>query len=608
MTDRRTELVALVIGAAGLVLHCGALAWGFIYDDYLHQFLLRGFADSGAWHLWNLYDFTPPRVALNPLPHWHFAPWWVDPDFSVRFLRPVASASIALDYALCGPAAFGYHLTNLAVFGLYLWLTWRLYRALGLWPRAALWGFAFVAFSAANTLPAGWIANRNSLLAATFGVASLLAVCRYQRRRSWSTGLIALAAYLLALGSKESGIATGVLALVALAILDRRQWSPDATDAPPDEIPAPSSLPAIASSRRRLFASPLSWSFIAVTALYLAVYIVGGYGTRAANYPLPWVDLAAYGQRLAVWLPVAIGAVFFGIVPDVLVPQPQLARLIAAALVPCVVLAVVAYRRVVGSSRLALFGAAWVLLSILVEAGGDLSLRLLMNASAGGGLLFGLYFGALDGWRSAYRNRRFGQVVLATLLVACAFVVAPVNHVLGSLAFSSLGARDRELIRTAAIDRSAPAPRSVFLLNAPTSLVGMSFAPTWMVETGDRETYVYPLQLGHRALSWTRDDARTMTLTSRGSPFIDNRIERLFTYRRVRRVGESWRIGPLTVVPLAVEPAGIRTVRLTFDQPLDDATYQFLAYENGRLVRVPPPTIGQTVDFSAISPTIPFAP
>ena len=127
--DRRTRLLALAIVLLGVANHGSSLGWGFLYDDYMHQYMIRFAGDPPTGNLWNLYDFAS---ANDPdLRQRGFLPWWTSENFQIRYFRPITSLSLLADAWLYGRWAPGYHATSLALFGLFLYLTFEFYVALG---------------------------------------------------------------------------------------------------------------------------------------------------------------------------------------------------------------------------------------------------------------------------------------------------------------------------------------------------------------------------------------------------------------------------------------------------------------------------------------------
>jgi len=587
---RKWWLVALLIGA-GLALRLPAVGWGFVWDDFYHQLVLRRLIPAAHLPRWNLYDFRVEVRPGHPLFEAGFVPWWTDPEFKARFFRPVTSLSIWLDYALFGDWAPGYHLTSLLLFGVFLLLAWRLYIALGAPPRAALWALAILALDDIHCLPVGWIANRNTLLAATFLVATVLTLVAWwgSGRRRWLIGAVLFQS--LALGSKESGIA-GVPIAIACLLWLRRKAACDRALAPP----AGAQVAAVAC-------------FLAIAALYAGVYLLGHYGPRSLAYPVPWHEPGHYAARLGLVLPIGLMSLTFGTVTDLAAVNPNwLPRvLIAAALLlpPVVVVTGWTLRR----SPPAGFAAIWLLLALLAEGGGDVSDRLWMSAAVGSALLFGLFLDRLPPVRARCTVRGVPALLVGGVLVLSGVAAAIPMGIIRNGAFAELGRFDRSSILNADIAAAVDHPRDVLLLNSPSSMGALSFGVTWRVLRNDPQTRVFPLQYGRRALLWKREDARTVTLTSLGAPLRANLFERVFCAQRTTpTAGTVFRTPAFTATVLASEPGGFRSVQFAFEHDLDDERYRFLAWQGGRWSRIPPPAVGQTMELPAAEAPGPLVP
>jgi tetratricopeptide (TPR) repeat protein len=136
------------------------------------------------------------------------------------YYRPAVFASFALDQALHGGRAAGFHATNIALHVIAAWLLLAALRALGAAGGSgagAAWAALIFAIHPAQTEAVTYVSGRTDILAAVFSFATLLL---YARARAWTGGaprpaaaLGALACFALALGAKESAI------LLPLALL-----------------------------------------------------------------------------------------------------------------------------------------------------------------------------------------------------------------------------------------------------------------------------------------------------------------------------------------------------------------------------------------------------
>jgi hypothetical protein len=126
------------------------------------------------------------------------------------YYRPVAIASFMLDAARGGVDPSTYHLTNIVLHALVTCLILVMAVTWGARPVAALAGGLLFAVHPVNAQAVAWIAGRNDLLMAVFGLLSLL---------TWSTASAGTAAahvicFGLAVFSKETG-----LLFIAIALL-----------------------------------------------------------------------------------------------------------------------------------------------------------------------------------------------------------------------------------------------------------------------------------------------------------------------------------------------------------------------------------------------------
>jgi hypothetical protein len=588
---RRRRLIALSLILIGVAAHLPSLRWGFLYDDFIHQFMLGKIESSGPSRAWRLFDFGTRPSAGQPLFNWGFYPWWTDPDFKIRFFRPVASLSIAADHWLYGHWAPGYHATSIALFAGLLVLVYRLFRSLKLPDGAALWALAFMALNDVNALPVGWIANRNTLLATLFLVGMLLALHSNRRRPRTIKIVIAAICFLLACGSKESGIIGLPLAALHELLYPAKE--------------GPLSLRARLSA---MLKSPALWVVLACTCVYFAGYAIAGYGTRSLLYPTPWRSPGQFFGRLAAIGPLAGMSLLFGISADMIsgLPQHMWWILAVAAVILLVVLRIMA-RTMTWTPAVGL-ALGLIIFSLLPEAGADPSDRLLLNASIGTSLLIGLFLYQLGSWRTLLAKRHLAPLALAAVLVFRGIILTLPSTWIRGWGFSKMGEYDRAFIAEADIDRQRPAPRNVFVLNSPTSLLAVTMMATWAVTHDDDGTRIHMMQMGRRGLEWHRQDGRRMTLTARGTAFGDQRFERLFCTGHPAQAGQvHYRTSAFTAIPLEVEPNGVRRVLLEFDHDLDDDAYQFLEWDRNQncFIRIPPPRIGETVEIPEIPP--PFA-
>lgn len=144
---------------------------------------------------WHAVEQNPHIRSLANLPR-----FFVDPDTTTilhenKDLRPIVVATLALDYAISGPATWSYHATNILFHWLVVLLVFRIVRDhCWLGARAlpvALAAALVVALHPLNTEPVNYVSSRSSLLTALFYLGAFDAAAR--DRRVASAGLLALA-------------------------------------------------------------------------------------------------------------------------------------------------------------------------------------------------------------------------------------------------------------------------------------------------------------------------------------------------------------------------------------------------------------------------------
>jgi tetratricopeptide (TPR) repeat protein len=192
----RTRVLALVVAAAAALAYAGTLAHGFVWDDPL---LIRDRI--------HLYTWSGLGQLLG-------SDFFGGTAQSTHYYRPAVTLTFFLDLFLWGLTPFGFHLTNVLAHTLtsvcVFWLARRLAREA---PVAAAAGAVF-AVHPVHSESVAFVSGRTDVLAALFSVAALLAHARWLEggRRRWR--LLSLAAFAVAVLSKEAAVV--VPALLAL--------------------------------------------------------------------------------------------------------------------------------------------------------------------------------------------------------------------------------------------------------------------------------------------------------------------------------------------------------------------------------------------------------
>lgn len=246
-----------------------AVFTGLAADDFLREAVLADPVVAGS------AMFDAGRVEIT-------RPWWTDPRWDARFLRPLTVMTHQIDHALWPDAPWAMHLASLSWYVALVLSTAAVLRQLGE-PRwgmgLALWMFAL---NDAHAPTAAWIAARGTILAAVFGTISLALHIRSRRRGA--VPILGMLAFSLALSSSE--VAVSLLGyLVAYTVFleptTRRRWW----------VIAP---------------------YVALASAWLVARALWGFGTAGTGlYVEPWSELqrflAVMGPRAALLVSSTLG-------------------------------------------------------------------------------------------------------------------------------------------------------------------------------------------------------------------------------------------------------------------------------------------------------------
>ena len=214
----------------GVVLALPSLFGGLQLDDYgIRESVLDcrpwGLPSPGALQPFSFLDGDPSHT--RALIDRGVMPWWTNPHCRIRFMRPLTAVTHIADHRLWPNHPWLMHLQNLAWFGLLIWVAAVAYRRLmgrDSPPWVAVLAALLFTLDDAHGGPVGWLANRNTLLAATFGILAIIAYDRW-RRDGWRPGALAAPLLLLAgLLCKELAVCAGAYMLAYALFIDRGRW------------------------------------------------------------------------------------------------------------------------------------------------------------------------------------------------------------------------------------------------------------------------------------------------------------------------------------------------------------------------------------------------
>ncbi len=593
----RRDAVPQGAAVLAVVLTLPALWVGFQLDDFPMRMLLLQLPESlaGPGDVFSAIAGDP--AATHELMELGVLPWWTADELRLAFLRPVSIVTHRLDYALWPGSAGLMHLHSLLWLGVLVGSAAVLYRRII--GRVWIAGLAAILYAVddAHAYPAAWIANRNALIATSFGVLALICHDRW-RRRGWMPGpWLAAASVGLALFSAEIGVATLAYLLAYAVVLECEGARGDA----PGEPRGAYVLRAGGWSRCLASLAP----YIPVAAVWTLVYRLGGYGTDASGFyidPLrqPTGFLHALIERAPVLL-LGQWAMPYADAYNVLSGTDALALWLRS--VGMVALLAIALTPLIRRSPRARFWALGMLLSLIPIAATAPANRLLFFVGIGAmGLLAEFLGGLVDQaeWLPGARPWRWLAGTLAGLFLIVHVVFAPLLSPVTAFAPRVFG----EPIRAAMLsipDDPALAGQTLVIVNAPDHLIFVTIAwPTRLLEGMVMARQVRALSTQPVTVDITRVDELTLRFRFEGGLY-HSMLGLLFRGPdRPMRAGQVVELDGMRVQVTRVTPAGEPLEALfLFDRPLEDPSLRWVQWDDGGFVPFSPPPQGQTVTLPA---------
>lgn len=209
--------------AVVLAIYLPTLAIPFFIDDYRNQRLLAEY-HAGQRASLDLYSFFSSPAGNAAERAAGRAPWWVMDDLRFGYRRPLAEASLYLDYWLWGASAPGQRFTNIVLYTASVLLVLALFRSLRVGERRARWAALIFAVASSHAVPLVFVAARCDLLALVGTLGCILLGLQFVRTGSWPWAVASVASYGAALMSKEVAWAGFTSFLIAALVSREGHW------------------------------------------------------------------------------------------------------------------------------------------------------------------------------------------------------------------------------------------------------------------------------------------------------------------------------------------------------------------------------------------------
>lgn len=579
-----------IIIAVALLLNLPGLTTGWALDDHLHRARIQAALDGAATTpftaypptLWDIFVFVPddPDQRRELLERGALS-WNTDPDLRLGFFRPLSALTHVLDNVLWPDSALLAHAQSL------LWMLalcgalWALYRRLHRPGWVAALALCIFALDDAHAQTVAWIANRNALIAATFGVLAFIAYHRAQRD-GWRPGRVwGPAALAAALGAGESAVAIMGFLLAYALTLDRGR------------------------PRERLLALA---PFAAVAVAWMVVYSALGYGvSHSGLYADPTAEplrfLAAAGRNI----PFLLTAQLSGVWSDFALILPL--RFEVYAVIGCLVFLIAvadAFRGVLRRSPEARFWLVGTLLAVVPTASAMPADRVLTFVGIGASPLIAIYLDTFWGTRrplGAPWLQRLKPRVWVSSLIAVHLIAAPLLVPLRAFGHGSFGRFVEAGL--ASLPHLEPSDDTLVVVANPPTTGILAYAPIARWSRGEAAPgRPQALAPGDSAITITREAANTLLVRPSRSYF-GLRIEHLIRQAPFS-IGDRVQLRGVTIeVSGVTDDSRPSETRWIFDRPLDAGDAVFLQWSDERLEFVPltPPAVGTQITLPAVDLT-----
>ncbi|MBX7259196.1 MAG: hypothetical protein K1Y02_22730 [Candidatus Hydrogenedentes bacterium] len=265
------------------ILATPSLFVGFQLDDYWHRMMFRGFPGYPGLYttFWDQFTFANGDTERTQrFMDYGFFPWWHALDSCTQPWRPIGVLTHWADFLLWFDHPFYMHVQSLAWFAAMVAAGAVLYRRIhGATLVAALAALMF-ALDDAHGWAVGWLANRNAVLSALFGILALIAHDAWRREGSSRAAFLAPILLAIAMLSAEASLAVVPYLLGYALFLEQ----------------------PVAGSRVKAYAAQLATlsPYVAVMAVWQVLYKLLGMGSWGLDLyidpgkePIRFLDAAA---------------------------------------------------------------------------------------------------------------------------------------------------------------------------------------------------------------------------------------------------------------------------------------------------------------------------
>jgi hypothetical protein len=579
-----SRLFPLYVAILAVILTLPSLKAGLIVDDYHHKLLMSGsksvikLLDSPI-DMFRFFDGNPERIFK--LKDYGFLPWWTYEKVKGAFWRPLASITHWFDYIIWPNSPPLMHLHSLLWYGALVMAVAFFYRRFATVPLIAGLAALLYAIDDAHGMPAGFLSNRNALMATFFGVMAIIAHDKW-RRDNWHAGIalgpLFLAASLL---SAEAGISTCAYLAAYVVFIDRGKL-------------------------RNRFAAMTGYAVVVIvwrllwTRLGYGMENIGGY-VDPLGEPLRFISAIKNAAPLLLLSQLALPPSEISL----MLPPEQWIFLWRIALI-FLVLVVLVFVPLLRCDRIARFWALGMLLSILPICATFPSDRLLTFVGIGAmGLVAQLLFVVFG--KTEPRPKpllwRIPALVLAGIFILIHLIIAPLALPVRA-AYPMMPKKITDKIMISGPLDNTVKNQDLVIVNPPLAFLVIQSPLVWESNNQPMPRHLRVLTSSLlRPVKVYRQDARTLVVRPEYG-FYAAVFDSLFRDRKHPfSVGDRVELTGMTVEIMELTGDGRPAeAAFTFTVPLEDPSLRWLQYKNGSFVPFTPPAIGENMVLQSEKP------
>lgn len=578
------KYLPIVLAILAMVLVSGTLGDGIYFDDYIHRIKLKAphlLPPSPYGTLEGLFAFgTGEPEQVRQAMESGMVPWWTNTHLKVAFFRPISAMSHWVDYRLWPDTPSLMHLQSILWLGAFILTTTLFYRRI----MSPLWvaGLAALLFAMddAHGIPAGWLANRNALIAAVWGLCALICHDHWRRRR-WKAGAVCgPLCFLLGLCSAEAGLGAGAY-LVAYELF------------------------LVNGKLRKKIMGILPYVMIGVG--WYGIYHLWGFGTEGGGgYIDPGRNPLGYLSALVERLPVLLygqwlfpNAFIYGMLPKA---AAHIALMVVYGILAC--MAVVLWP-IIKRDTEARFWALGMVLALLPVCATFPDNRLLLFSGLGAMGLLARLLAAWSGrapWLPSSRVWRGAAHVFVIIFVFVHFIIAPLFLPLQSQGVARLSDITLEKPLLELSEKSSFRGKTLVFVNPPIpfTVAHVPFVCEQYSVTQPKTTRILAAGLSSD-MTITRTDNASLEIEPQGG-FISHSFDRL--YRGASHpmvVGQRVELSNMTVQVLALtKDQRPLKARFTFSKSLEDKSLCFYQWKETGFIPLALPDVGDSMHLSKV--------